>query len=87
MIATGIEANRVLIARAFPGRAAALDAWIRSPAATPPVGPTLVLVDPASRRRRWLRSAMPPARRTPPAYRDYADAACRLRSPCVRRRT
>ena len=88
-LAERLASNRDLLRRAFPGKAADLEAWVRSPAAgfpaagTPAAGspaPTIVTVDPLSRRARWLRPSALEGRRTPPTYRDYADAAARLRA-------
>lgn len=73
--------NRDLIHRGFPTAAAEMEAWIRSPAARCPAAPGLAMVDPLSRRARWLRAAPLDARRSSPAYRDYADAAARISGP------
>jgi transcriptional regulator with XRE-family HTH domain len=70
--------NRVLLSQAFPANASALMDWLREPSA--PLPPRAVaMVDPRSRRRDWLRSTRRDGRRTAAPYRDYADAAARLR--------
>lgn len=73
-VAQRLIANRLPIATAFPGRAAALGAWLADPAAPFPSGPSIALIDPASRERRWLRPTPLDGRRRPPAYLSYADA-------------
>jgi len=73
-----ISFNRELLARSLPGRATELRAWIESTAGPPPRGPTIVLVDPASRRASWVRPVRRPDVRPLAPYRDYTDAARRL---------
>lgn len=73
-----IRANHSLIAASFPGRAAALAAWLQEPGVTPG-GRCLALIDPASRARRWLRPCRADGRRSPSRYVNYADAAEYLR--------
>jgi transcriptional regulator with XRE-family HTH domain len=73
-----IRANHALIAASFPGRAAALAAWLEQPGAMPP-GRCLALIDPASRSRLWLRPSRVDGRRSPSRYVSYADAVERLR--------
>jgi hypothetical protein len=71
-------ANRTIITAAFPCRATVLARWMEDPAAPPPTGRCLALVDPAWRGRRWLRPSRLDGRRSPPRYADYRDAAGRL---------
>jgi transcriptional regulator with XRE-family HTH domain len=71
-------ANRTIIDAAFQGRAAGLARWVEDPAAPPPTGRCLALVDPAWRGRRWLRPSRLDGRRSPPRYADYRDAAGRI---------
>ena len=78
-IADRLADNRPLVMRAFPGRLEDLDAWIRSPTAVKPQGPTLAMVDPLARRGTWLHRPVSDRSRRQPAYTDYADAAARLR--------
>jgi transcriptional regulator with XRE-family HTH domain len=63
---------------ALPVRAATLTAWLANPA-TPLPGRTLAMIDPFSRRERWLRPTRLDGRRTPAPYRDYAEVAQLLR--------
>jgi transcriptional regulator with XRE-family HTH domain len=79
-----IAVNRDLLARELPGDADRLLAWIADPVGRVPGG-TMALIDPASRRRRWLRRARSAGRRSPAPYRDYRDAASRLRPVAHRR--
>jgi transcriptional regulator with XRE-family HTH domain len=67
-----------LVRHDLPGGADALAAWIGDPSAPGPT-PTVALVDPASRRSAWLRRTRLDGRRSAAPYRDYADAARRLR--------
>lgn len=78
-IAERVAANHRLIGRAFPGRVADLEAWVKSPEAGLPDGPTLAFIDPASRRGHWLVRATAGRQRVA-AYTNYADAAARLRA-------
>lgn len=75
-----IRVNERLLGPAFPGMPEVLDAWLREPGGRPPA-PTIALVDPASRRERWLLRTPANGRRSAPAYEDYADAARRLTRP------
>jgi transcriptional regulator with XRE-family HTH domain len=70
--------NRDLVTAAFPGDVATMAGWLADPAAPRPRGWTLAVADPAFRGERWLRPTTLGARRRPPAYEDYADAARRL---------
>jgi transcriptional regulator with XRE-family HTH domain len=58
---------------AWPVRATRLLAWLEDPATEPPSGRSIAMIDPRSRRRRWLRATRLDGRRSPAAYRDYAD--------------
>lgn len=81
-IAGRLRDNREVLGRAFPERIGDVAAWLADPGRPAPKGWALGTCDPASRAKAWLRPSMLGARRTPPVYRDYADAVARL----VRRR-
>jgi transcriptional regulator with XRE-family HTH domain len=73
-----VRANRNVLATAFPTRArdmlAALDG-------TPsPATRGLAMIDPTSRRRDWLLRTRVDGRRGAAPFRDYADAAARIRA-------
>ena len=70
--------NRAIIDQAFPGSVPVMAAWLADAGAPEPRGWTLAVVDPTVRGDAWLRPTTLGARRRPPAYRDYADAAGRL---------
>jgi len=70
--------NRDLVTAAFPGEVDRMAAWLADPSASRPRGWTLAVADPAFRGEHWLRPTTLGARRRPPAYEDYADAARRL---------
>jgi transcriptional regulator with XRE-family HTH domain len=72
-----IGANRDLIGRELPGDADAMLTWIGDPAGSVPRG-TAALIDPLSRRARWLVRPRGIGRRSRAPYRDYRDAAARL---------
>ena len=79
MIAQRLAANRDLVVPAFPGQctdASARGSGVRLQPA--PRGWTLATCDPATRSQDWLRATTLGARRRPPAYLDYAEAARRL---------
>lgn len=80
-LAGRLAGNRDLVRRVFPTPVAEMGAWIRSPAARPPVAPALAMVDPLSRRARWLLATQLDGRRSNPAYAGYADAAARISVP------
>jgi transcriptional regulator with XRE-family HTH domain len=71
-----IQANRDSVGQAFPGRADGVLACIRGLA--PDAARSMALIDPASRRSRWLIRTRLDGRRSPAPYRDYADAARRI---------
>jgi transcriptional regulator with XRE-family HTH domain len=75
-----IGANRGLLDRELPGDPDAMLRWIGDPSGPLPDG-TLALMDPLSRRKRWLLRPRGLGRRSPAPYRDYRDAALRLASP------
>lgn len=77
-VAARVDANRPVIARAFPASVAGTAAWLASPSVPRPQGWTLAVADPQYRGEKWLRSTVARERRTIPAYRDYADAARRI---------
>jgi transcriptional regulator with XRE-family HTH domain len=74
-VARRVDANRDVVARAFPAHVAGTAAWIASPDAPRPAGWTLAVADPLYRGAKWLKSTVSRERRTVPAYRDYAEAA------------
>ncbi|MFL5685351.1 MAG: helix-turn-helix domain-containing protein [Chloroflexota bacterium] len=68
-VETAVRANKDVLRFTFPARGAALlDA----------TAPGLALIDPTSRRRRWLIRPRIDGRRTAAPYRDAADAARRI---------
>jgi transcriptional regulator with XRE-family HTH domain len=69
-------ANRSLLRTTFPGGAAEVSAWIEDSGPAPPWA--IAMIDPRSRRSRWLIGTRSDGRRTPAPYLDYADAARRL---------
>jgi transcriptional regulator with XRE-family HTH domain len=70
--------NQELLRQAFPGDAPALWRWLSErTAAMPPR--SIAMIDPHSRRSVWLRPTRSDGRRSPAPYRNYADAAQRLR--------
>ena len=73
-----LTANADLVRNDLPGGAETLTPWIDDPATTPPQ-PSIVLIDPLSRRRAWLWRTRLSGRRTPSPYRDYRAAAEALR--------
>lgn len=68
-----VRANRLAFEEAFPVRATALAAVLAGAAAEGAVRRAVVMVDPRSRRRRWLRALSVDGRRSPCPYADYAD--------------
>lgn len=72
-----IGANRELLGRELPGEPDVMLEWLADPSGRLPVG-TVALIDPLSRRHRWLLRPRGMGRRSPAPYRDYADAATRL---------
>lgn len=77
-VETVLVHNRDLIARAFPTRARAMAGVIGMAPGTS-LSRGLAMIDPTSRRSLWLRPARVDGRRSPAPFRDYADAADRLR--------
>jgi len=71
-----LVASRDLIDEAFPGRASAMLATLGG--ASPVATRSIAMVDPASRRSRWLIPTRRDGRRSPLPYRDYRDAARRI---------
>lgn len=78
------DEHRSLLRATLPGGARALAAWLEDPAATIPRGWSLAVTDLTPRRSLALAPSRLDGRRSPPAYRNYADAAAHLRSPGVR---
>lgn len=78
-IAGRLVDNRDLATRAFPAAASDTARWLASPNASPPRGWTIGVADPAVRGAAWLRPSALVQRRRVAAYRDYAEAAARLR--------
>jgi hypothetical protein len=72
-----IQENRVLLQQWCPTRARQLNEWMSRPLSPRPPR-SLALIDPASRRRRWLMPARVDGRRSPAPYEDYADFMRRL---------
>ena len=77
-VARRLADNRDLLNVAFRTDAAELSAWLDDPGRAMPGAWTIATCDPASRLGEWLHSVAPGARRGPPKYVDYADAARRL---------
>jgi transcriptional regulator with XRE-family HTH domain len=74
-----IRRDRDAIREGFPVRASEMRAVLEG---TMPARDTrgLALIDPSSRRAAWLIPSRLDGRRSPPPYRDYADAARRMTS-------
>ena len=70
--------NTELTRQAFPVRAAALSNWLAAPLADLP-GAAMALIDPRSRRVRWLIATASEGRRSAPRYENYADFLRRAR--------
>ncbi len=77
-VARRLSENREVVRRVFPERVGEFAAWLSDSAKPFPRRWGLGTCDPASRERTWLRPTTLGARRRPPAYRDYAEAAARL---------
>lgn len=77
-VAGRLADNREVVTRVFPERIGDVAAWLADPGESAPKRWALGTCDPASRERAWLRPTMLGARRRPPVYRDYADAAASL---------
>lgn len=71
-----IVVHRELLKATFPDRARMMAAALDAPAAIGPRG--LALIDPRSRRSRWLIPSRTEGRRSPSPYLHYGDAARRL---------
>ena len=69
-----LSRNATALRATFPGSAAQLAGWVDGTAAVPS-GPSLAMIDPHSRRARWLSATRSDGRRTRAPYLDYADAA------------
>ncbi len=67
------SANRVPIGVGFPVRARELAGLINGGSGTRPRGRAVAMIDPLSRRSRWLRPLRQDGRRQPAPYLDYAD--------------
>ena len=72
-----IKVNRHVLAAAFPARAPDMLAALE--AAPPRAMRGLAMIDPTSRRRDWLLRTRVDGRRGATPFRDYADAAARIR--------
>jgi transcriptional regulator with XRE-family HTH domain len=70
-----IRANGEALQAAFPNRALSMSAIVDGHLAPDTRSRGLALIDPSSRRRDWLMRTRLDGRRSPPPYRDYADAA------------
>lgn len=66
-----LHSNRELLAVAFPVRATTLASCVNSGLRQGP-GRALALIDPRSKRRRWLRPSRLDGRKSPSPYLDYA---------------
>ena len=83
-----LQANAEAVEQAFPMRSRRLAAWLADPSASAIAGQkdgrgssmALAMIDPARRSRSWLIATATDGRTSLPAYRDYRDAATRLRS-------
>lgn len=75
-----IRMNRDVLEHAFPVRAGTMLAVVGGMVDPERDRRSLALIDPSSRRRDWLIRSRSDGRRSPAPYRDYADAANRLRS-------
>jgi transcriptional regulator with XRE-family HTH domain len=78
-----MQTDREVLALSFPGRAPVMQSIVEG--VVPEGGDAagrgqraIALIDPASRRRRWLMKSRSDGRRSAAPYRDYADAAARL---------
>ncbi len=71
--------NAAILADEFSSGPADLGAWVGADG-SPPSGRSIALIDPSSRRAAWLIASRSQGRRTPAPYRDYVDAAKRLRT-------
>ncbi|MEO5940246.1 MAG: hypothetical protein ABIQ76_05100 [Candidatus Limnocylindrales bacterium] len=74
-----IQANRSMLLRSFPGRAAEMGAWFADSAAPIGAWPGIAMIDPRSRRSAWLRPSMSDGRRSAAPYSDYRAAALAMR--------
>jgi transcriptional regulator with XRE-family HTH domain len=81
-----IAINRDVLAAAFPQRADAL-ARVVGGATDKADGRTLAMIDPRSRRVRWLRQTRVDGRRTAAPYADYIDAVRTIEQGSGRRST
>jgi DNA-binding XRE family transcriptional regulator len=78
-IESQVSLHRHLLRQAFPDRAPAMYEVLSNGSADA-ARRGLALIDPTSRRRRWLIPTRSDGRRSPARFRDYADAARRLGS-------
>ncbi len=74
---TRLTASADLVRQSFPGGADRLGRWIADPELPQP-DPSVVLIDPRSRRDAWLRRPRVDGGRALLPYRDYGDAATAL---------
>jgi transcriptional regulator with XRE-family HTH domain len=72
-----MRANTELMERAFPVRAAEMSVLLDK-GTTVRSGRGIALIDPSSKRKRWLVRARTDGRRSPAPYAGYADAARRF---------
>ena len=75
-----LRTNRTVIDQVFPVRATAMTEGLADPGGSWPSGRGVALIDPSSRRRDWLIRCRIDGRRSEAPYRDYRDAAARLRT-------
>lgn len=72
-----LRENRQLVEQAFRNRARHLETWLAGGDAS--LGPALALIDPRSRRQRWLIGTTLDGRRSTLRYQTYADYMQRSR--------
>ena len=75
-----IRRERQLLLEGFPIRAAEMQAVLDGMMPIPDFGRGLALIDPSSRRARWIVPSRSDGRRSAAPYRDYSDAARRMAS-------
>ena len=73
-----VEQNSELFAQTWPLRSRTLTHWLADPPKETKREWGFVLIDPLSRRRKWLQGARLDGRKTPATYADYRDFVGRL---------
>jgi hypothetical protein len=69
-----VQTNRDLLAHACPTRSTELAQWLETPSGRP-LPRAVAMIDPISRRRRWLSATQLDGRRTTAPFADYSDCA------------